>query len=47
MITVWCSLCNSRPADGVLTILDPLSDEPVDIDACNPCVVAIPKGDWI
>ncbi len=32
----WCSVCNSRPADGNLTILiDGIAD---DIPACEVCV---------
>jgi hypothetical protein len=43
----WCSLCNSRPADGTLTIQDPISLEPLDVPACEPCVREIPSEDWI
>lgn len=32
----WCSVCNSRPADGKLTIL--IDDVEESIDACIPCV---------
>lgn len=32
----WCSVCNSRPADGTLTVI--LEGEPEDIPACEPCV---------
>ena len=32
----WCSVCNSRPADGTLTVL--INDIPEDIPACEPCV---------
>lgn len=32
----WCAVCNSRPADGTLTIL--INDVPEEIPACEPCV---------
>lgn len=33
----WCSVCNSRPADGTLTVL--IEDVPEDIPACEMCVL--------
>lgn len=38
----WCSLCNKRPADGTLTIVDEL-DEVVEIPACYPCVMDVQR----
>jgi hypothetical protein len=32
----WCSVCNSRPADGSLTIL--IEEVQEDIPACTVCV---------
>jgi hypothetical protein len=43
----WCSICNARPADGTLTVLLEGIETPQDIPACTPCVMAIPKEDWI
>ena len=45
----WCSICNSRPADGVLELLDKYTYEVVPYDACNDCVVKVRAGqvDWI
>ena len=34
----WCSICNSRPADGTLTVVLDGIDEPQDIPACELCV---------
>lgn len=37
MITIeWCVVCNSRPADGMLTVL--IDDVAEDIPACELCV---------
>lgn len=37
MMTIeWCSVCNSRPADGMLTIL--VNEQEVEIPACAKCV---------
>lgn len=41
----WCSVCNSRPADGKLTII--IDDVPEVIDACIPCVNDPKKVEFI
>jgi len=44
----WCNICNSRPADGVLEMVDK-QNERVPYDACKPCVDDIMAGniDWV
>lgn len=39
----WCSLCNSKPANGTLTIEDPITKEEVPVPACLKCVKEL---DW-
>lgn len=34
----WCSVCNSRPADGILTVLLEGIDAPQELPACEVCV---------
>jgi hypothetical protein len=41
----WCAVCNSRPADGILTII--LNDQEEDIPACAPCVYDKEKVEFI
>ena len=41
----WCSVCNSRPSDGRLTVL--IEDIPQEIDACIPCVNDPEKVEFI
>lgn len=41
----WCSVCNSRPADGMLTVL--INDVPEDIPACEPCVLDPSKVEFV
>lgn len=43
----WCSFCNSRPADGNLTVLDTITNKTLVLPACASCVTAIPQEDWI
>lgn len=43
----WCGLCNSRPSDGILEILFDGEVETQYVEACTPCVVDIPKEEWI
>jgi hypothetical protein len=43
----WCSLCNSKPADGRLKMLDTISNKVVTVPACTDCVIRIPLEDWI
>lgn len=45
----WCNICNVRPAQGVLTLLDKTTNELMNFDACTECVRAIHenKVDWI
>jgi hypothetical protein len=47
LVVEWCNLCNARPSDGVLTILDPETNKPLDVQSCVFCVAAIPKEDWM
>lgn len=44
-MTFWCSICNSAPSDGQLTIENPVNPggTPVVIEACQSCV---DKLDW-
>lgn len=42
-IIYWCSLCNARPSDGQLTVEDPITKEPLTIQACEICVNEL---DW-
>jgi len=32
----WCNVCNSRPADGKLTVI--VDGAPLTLDACEICV---------
>jgi hypothetical protein len=41
----WCTLCSSRPADGVLTIL--INDIPEKVPACEVCVWDKTKVEFI
>lgn len=41
----WCSVCNSRSADGMLTVL--INDVPEDIPACEPCVLDPSKVEFV
>ena len=41
----WCNICNSRPADGTLTVL--IDDVETDIDACEVCVVDPTRVEFI
>lgn len=43
----WCNLCNARPSDGRLTVLLEDEDEPITLDACQICVMDIPKENWM
>lgn len=47
--THWCSICNARPADGVLTLVAKSTDEYQDYDVCDSCVEDVVSGkiDWI
>lgn len=45
----WCNICNARPADGVLELLERQTNELVPYDACDECVGKILNNeiDWI
>ena len=45
MIVQWCNICNSRPADGTLTVI--IEGIPQDIDACEICVIDPEKVEFI
>jgi hypothetical protein len=46
MIIEWCNLCQSRPADGELE-LQLVEGGPVEVlNACEPCVLSIPRERW-
>ena len=44
-MTYWCTICNSAPSDGQLTIENPIDAqaEPLVIEACKSCVYSL---DW-
>lgn len=42
-MTFWCSLCNAAPSEGVLTVEDPVTKMPIELNACQACV---DKLDW-
>lgn len=40
----WCSVCNGRPSDGVLTV--EFDGERVNLEACTPCgIKAMNEGE--
>ncbi len=46
-VVEWCSVCNSRPADGMLTVMLEGFEYPEKIPACEPCVLDPEKVEFI
>lgn len=46
---VWCSFCNSKPAEGDLSLYSRTHNEIMPYPACKDCVAKIRDGkvDWI
>ena len=46
-MVLWCGLCNSRPADGMLEVLFEGDTQTTKMQVCTPCVMKIPDEGWL
>lgn len=45
MYIQWCSFCNKKPAEGILTVEDTQNGEHIPLPSCEECAKAMYRSE--